>query len=75
MSDRYLVTDWGYQVLDMETGELFANELPRQWVNVPQQGVVAMERINQNANNALVDLGETTLELKQPETITKPGKG
>ena len=65
MSDAYLVVDKGYQVIDMKTGELFADVGPTTWVNVGQAGVVAMERIWADGGNKLVDLGEAQVAAKE----------
>lgn len=73
MSDRYLVQDKGYQVIDMLTGELFTDIGPATWVNVPQEGVVAMEQIWAAGQQSLADLGASGLEQKKAKGPKAPG--
>lgn len=65
MSDKYLVVDRGYDLLNQTTGELVAQDQGRTWANLSYDGMVALEQIHAGVAQALANLGVEAAKMKK----------
>lgn len=65
MSERYMVVDRGYDVINMTTGELVAQDQGRVWSGLAYDGVVALEQIHAQTGQALAQLGVEAAKVKK----------